>query len=533
MIKALLKKQFIEFFSMMFSKRNSKVGKNSKGTLLLFIILFIYLFGFFAVIFYRMGVSLCKPLHPIGLDWLYFSLIGFMSIMLDIMFTAFSAGTQIFTAKDNELLLSLPIQPSKIVFSRISALYILTFVYNLIFMVPVYIAYINISGTISALSIVLFAITMFLMPLISVGLSCIIGWVISLILSKINNKSIISVVISIVFLSVYFYVYYNINGLIKVIVQNTAIISDKAKIYLYPLYQMGLAIEGKLISFLIFTAIALTFFGIIYYIISHNFIKIATVHHSSSKVKYKEKVLKVRSAENSLLCKELIHFKSSAPYMLNCSLSSILLLAATVFAVIKSSSIRLFLDSISPLKPLAALIICAVICFMVSMNIVTTPSISLEGKSLWILQSSPIKIWDVFKSKINLHLVVTLPPAFIAAVVTNLIVGISILDTILVTLTIMTYTLFTAVAGLVIGLKKPYLNWTNETVVIKQSMSVFISMMINFGILTALIIAFVLLHSFLSAELFCIISMILFAGLSALLIHNLKTEGVLKFISLS
>ena len=39
------------------------------------------------------------------------------------------------------------------------------------------------------------------------------------------------------------------------------------------------------------------------------------------------------------------------------------------------------------------LLLCVVLCGSASMNFMTAPFISLEGKSLWLLQSLSIDIW--------------------------------------------------------------------------------------------------------------------------------------------
>lgn len=41
------------------------------------------------------------------------------------------------------------------------------------------------------------------------------------------------------------------------------------------------------------------------------------------------------------------------------------------------------------------LLLCVVLCDFASMNFMTAPFISLEGKSLWLLQSLPIDIWKI------------------------------------------------------------------------------------------------------------------------------------------
>lgn len=43
------------------------------------------------------------------------------------------------------------------------------------------------------------------------------------------------------------------------------------------------------------------------------------------------------------------------------------------------------------------LLLCVVLCGFASMNFMTAPSISLEGISLWLLQSLPIDTIDTWK----------------------------------------------------------------------------------------------------------------------------------------
>ena len=46
-----------------------------------------------------------------------------------------------------------------------------------------------------------------------------------------------------------------------------------------------------------------------------------------------------------------------------------------------------------------------------SINDISAPSVSLEGKTLWLVQALPVSPWQVLKAKLKLHLILTLPPA--------------------------------------------------------------------------------------------------------------------------
>lgn len=48
-----------------------------------------------------------------------------------------------------------------------------------------------------------------------------------------------------------------------------------------------------------------------------------------------------------------------------------------------------------------SLLLCVVLCGFASMNFITAPSISLEGISLWLLQSLPINTWKTDDSRLT------------------------------------------------------------------------------------------------------------------------------------
>ena len=53
------------------------------------------------------------------------------------------------------------------------------------------------------------------------------------------------------------------------------------------------------------------------------------------------------------------------------------------------------------------------VVLVAGMNLLTVPSVSLEGEQLWQLQSLPVTPWQVLRAKLDLHLLVTLPPALL------------------------------------------------------------------------------------------------------------------------
>ena len=94
------------FFSRLHQGKKMSIWKK-----ILISLLFVYVLGclFFSMgaLFYVLGETLIR-LH---LDWMYFALAAFVGIFTGIIGSMFVASGVLFEAKDNELLLSMPIPP--------------------------------------------------------------------------------------------------------------------------------------------------------------------------------------------------------------------------------------------------------------------------------------------------------------------------------------------------------------------------------------------------------------------------------------
>ena len=62
-------------------------------------------------------------------------------------------------------------------------------------------------------------------------------------------------------------------------------------------------------------------------------------------------------------------------------------------------------------------------CFAASVNDITTPSVSLEGKSLWILRSLPVTTRQILRDKHSLQLLLPLPGLLFAGVCGAVVLG--------------------------------------------------------------------------------------------------------------
>lgn len=478
MLKALLKKQFLELNTFYF--QNRKTGKNrSKGGTTGMIVLFVLLFIGIGFSFYGMGVLFADTFIALNLDWLYFAIMGLMALFLGVFGGVFNTYAGLYHAKDNELLLSMPIPPSQILFARMVGVYAMGLLYESLVFVPAIICY-WVRKPLNVLNVLFPTLLVFILGFLVLSLICALGWVVALISSKLKNKSIITALISLIFLGAYYFFYFKFNTFLQNIVGNAQHIGDSIR-KVYPVYIFGRAAVGEAVPMLATIIVIAVVFVLTYFILSKSFIKIVTTKQAEKKTVYNEsKSIKTSSAGSALLKKEFKRFLGSPTYMLNTGLGIIILPVLSVAALIKMKDARELIavgtNMFPELMGLLPIFAVCVICMMLSMNAITAPSISLEGKTIWILQSMPIDPWDILQAKQKMHLYLNAAPAVISATALGFVVGADTYIIVLMNAFALSFVLFSSSLGLFMNLLKPNLVWTNETVPIKQGMSIMVTL---------------------------------------------------------
>ena len=129
MLKTLVKKQMMEIFRGYFydAKKNKKRSKLSMiGYMILFGVIMIGLLG---GMFTFLSMTICPALSSAGTGWLYFAIMGLLSIFLGVFGSVFNTYSGLYLAKDNDLLLAMPIPVRTLMVSRLLGVFLLGFMY--------------------------------------------------------------------------------------------------------------------------------------------------------------------------------------------------------------------------------------------------------------------------------------------------------------------------------------------------------------------------------------------------------------------
>lgn len=529
MTKALFKKQMMEVFSWLYKDRKSGKLRSAKGVAV-YCILYLVLFGFLGSVFYFAADMLCKPLTEAQMGWLYWCMMGLVSIFLGVFGSVFNTYSSLYGAKDNDFLLSLPIPTSRILLARLFGVYTMGLMYELIVMIPTVLVWF-LNAPFSAIGAICVILIPFVLSVFVLALSAVLGWVVALIAGKLKHKNIITVFISLAFIAAYYYVYGKAYAILQTLLQNAEAVGERMKLALYPLYHMGLAAEGSLLSMLIFTAIIGGLFLIVYLVLSRSFLGLATANRGVAKTRYREEKHKVKSVGGALLQKELRRFLGSSNYMLNCGLGIIFMPIAAVLLVWKAGTVQEFI-SVPFIQKYVPFLALGAICIIATMNDITAPSVSLEGKNLWLVQSFPVTGKQVLMAKIKLQLFLTLFPAIPLIVVAEWLIKPTLIFAVLIPIVTVLFVLLMAALGLTLNLKMPNFNWTSEIVPIKQSMSVMISLFGGWAIIVAFAGLYVLTESIFSPLAYLILVCGLLLAVSFILLRWLFTRGAKIFSTL-
>lgn len=506
MLKVLLKKQLLESFSFLFfdhkkGKAKSKGEKIGFGFLMVFVCLIMALaIGIYA----GLMVSTFKGLK---INWFYYCIMSLVSIILGVFGSVFSTYASLYLPKDNELMLSLPIPKKDLILSRLTGVYVMGFVYMALAYIPsMIIGQIGFGFTVS--SFICQIVLMMTLSFIVLALSTLLGWIVALISVRLKNKSLIVVFLSLGFIGVYYYFYFKlVSGFQDLLVKVMSLaVSFKDKGYI--LYVLGKAADGNYVYTGILLLLSILCTIVVYALVTMGFDRLLMMNKGQKRKEYNVKSIKQSSISKTLLKKEWLRFYSSPTYMLNSGIGSVFTVLLIGVCILQKDTILELLFFL-PDASMLLIVSMTIIGFVATSNMISAPSVSLEGKNVWIVQTCPVKEIDILKAKFNLHFLFTIIPLLILDGVLVWLLSFSILETLFIFVYSLLIVTFSDLDGLYLGLKFPNMEWTNETAVVKQGMAPFVALFGNWIVVVVIAGLYFLLRKSISAYVYAGIIFIL------------------------
>lgn len=435
----------------------------------------------------------------------------------------------LFTFKDFDLLMGLPVKPSAVIASKLIFIYLSNLLTSLIIGIPPLIVY-GMRTSSGAIYYLFVAVTTFFIPLIPISIGALLAYFLGRVSSKFRSTNIVLLAGSFILLIGTMAGSTLISQVSAQHVRNSIPVSSRMNEVLFwtGFYVKALK-DRNVLSLMVFILFSILVFGVFIAVFSKGFKLInARLTEKYSSANFKMISLKTSSLMKALYIKELKFYFSSYIYVVNTAFGVIMM---TIF----SFGISIFgKDAISKFMkmPMTDNYVIPVIVLMLIFCIISTSTtasaVSMEGKSFWIIKSLPVKEESVLWSKILVNLTLTVPAVLInssvlvfsfkmRAATTAAIVGVSLM-----------YCLFSPISGILINLYFPKFEWTTHTAVVKQSASVLLTMLAGFVSAAIPVLLFIAFKPA-NIDLFLGTISIILLVINMILVKLLRTTGVRKF----
>lgn len=534
MIGKLLKLRFRSILAGLTSQANTK-NSRGKGFKILLAVLGVYIAVAAFAMMWLLFDSLVLPYHALGLDWLYFAMAGVIALGFSLLGSVFATQSQLYDAKDNALLLSMPIKPGHILLSRMLSLMGINLLFSGLIILPafaVYLMQIAFSwGTLLCLIPTLLGVTV-----LAQALACLFGWVLHLILGK-CNRSAASLLFMVVFLGLYFWIYSQAGDILMSMTTSGAAIAGVLETWIWPLYALGRGCSGDAVYLLGYLGICSGVFFLVYLVLAKTFLRSATASQASRKRRKLELTGgALRSPTAALVHKELKKFLGTPIFLTNMGLGLILTLALAVLGVVFREKILSLLSLLSAQLPglddLIPMFLCGILLFLNSTCCLSTPTVSLEGKNIWIPKTMPISPRTILNAKLLFHLVLTVPVFLSCALVLGIVYKVSTVALILTLLIASLGACLNGTLGLWAGLRWARLDYISEAHPCKQSAAVLVTTLGMTGLPVVLGFGYWAFHSLLSPTGYMALVALILASGSLGLYRVVNTWGVKRWDTL-
>ncbi len=474
----LIKSQLINSTGINKLQKSKSKNERLKAGLFAGLILFVILIMFSQMTMYAWVISdflVDKDMKDVLI------IIGVALSMLICLFMSIYKGTgYLFAFKDFDLLMSLPVSRTAVLVSKLFMIVITNIGLSLLLGFP----YLMVYGIKTSQGIVYYLAALLIITLSSL-VPLTLGSLLSLMLGKISSKSrhtnLLLIIGSFVILTLFMVGMLSLNSLTTSKIENlvTLIRSVKAVYYPFGLYTDALA-NLNILSLIIFSLISIIVFLAFIWLFSKSFKRI----NSSMQEKYKASnyimtELNVQTTAVALLKKELSFYFSSHIYAVNTGFGAIMMPLITVLLIINGSKLTNMLNILPTNIPISLMVTLSM-ALCISLTCTTSPSVSLEGKNLWIIKSLPVKVTDIFNSKILMNIIITAPILVICSTILAVAFRFTFVEYMLCIAIGLCYCGFIAVLGLIINLHFPKLEWNTQVTVVKQSASVLIAIFSGF-----------------------------------------------------
>jgi ABC-2 type transport system permease protein len=185
----------------------------------------------------------------------------------------------------------------------------------------------------------------------------------------------------------------------------------------------------------------------------------------------------------TLVKKEINRFFSVPIYALNSGIGIVMLLLASGAALIFKTDVINYLNIPELAGVRIDIVALGFVGFCIAMVYTSAVSLSLEGKSFWIVKSTPIPPKTLMRSKVLFNLILQVPAGIVSVIAIGIAFGFDLWTILAMIFFVIAFGLFSSYAFALVNLGLPKFDFINETEVVKQSLAAIVAIFGSFAIL--------------------------------------------------
>ena len=432
---------------------------------------------------------------------------------MNLVIGIYRAKATIYRESDLDLVSAFPLSGVDIVASRVFRLYFDNLVIGAAVIIPAFLVYGIMAGC-GALFFISIIPVCIISPILPTAIASWIGILFAAIISRNRHKVLTEVILALVIVIGSFAV----SGVIsaKTGLGSTSItVSEKKKMDEQMKAEMAAALTEKMtgveqafppfklisevlqnaefVGILIYTLISIAVIVPTVMVIGKNFFGISRKLFSAKDHKeYRMEELKKQSVITALVKKEAARYFSSGIYVSNTIVNPVMALILAVALgfvdlnkiVESAGKLPVEINVNNSIPFLLAVIYC--------MMTITASSVSMEGKSWWIMRVLPIGTKEILGAKLLFNMIFMAPFYLVTEIIMLFTVNAGALERIWLIIIPGITIVFSILFGLFLNLKFPKFNWENEVEVVKQSAAVGLSLVGTLPVLIACMEALIL-----------------------------------------
>ena len=411
-------------------------------------------------------------LHYLGLTHAIPALFSSMVSLVLLVFGIFSASSNLFRKSGYDFLSALPIHPFSIVLSRMIRMYIEDLLLSFFVTLPAVCIYAYFAAP-SFLFYPAWIAALIFMPIIPMSLSILFGALISLFSSVFRKMTFVQTLVTVIFAAGLSYGSSYLSKMgdelsmeaIKSITE--LVLKSLEKTYLPAAWIGGIAVE-KYAGLLPLAAISI-FIASVTSVITGKifpFVVARSTVRSARKAFHADKNVKSTSVMTALLKREFKRYFASGIYLMNTIISPVMAVAAAIMFMASGIESVVTMLPFDLNFPLIAAYLIGVVCSLMPPSAV---SLSMEGKTWWLLKTLPVRPKHLLGAKILMSVLLHAPFLLAASVLTVVTFAPNAVYGIIMFITPFVLDAFACTWALFINLKFPRFDWENEVYVVKQS----------------------------------------------------------------